>query len=151
MSQISAAPLRTTYWVFQIGSKLARSACGTKRNVRAAARCEIAGIERAHVAVRAPAPAPVFKNALRSMTIVFLCAAVPIQCMTPQGLRHLPFWGSYIQAMRSQALEEEVFWPGLLLARRNARSRGNDCSSAISAMHGRLPQRVMSDASLPWL
>ncbi len=36
--------LRTTYWVFQIGSKLARSACGTKRSARAAARCEIAGV-----------------------------------------------------------------------------------------------------------
>jgi hypothetical protein len=58
---------------------LARSACGTKRNVRAAARCEIAGVEIAHVAVRAPALAAVFKNALRSMTIVFLFAAVLMQ------------------------------------------------------------------------
>jgi hypothetical protein len=52
--------------------------------VRAAARCEIAGVESAHVAVRAPAPAAVFKNALRSMTIVFLFAAVPIQCFVAQ-------------------------------------------------------------------
>src|SRR5215472_7761253 len=62
MSQISAAPLRTTYWVFQIGSKLARSACGTKRSVRAAARCEIAGV----ASPPAASAAAVFRNALRS-------------------------------------------------------------------------------------
>src|SRR5712691_2003793 len=65
MSHTSAAPLRTTYWVFQIGSKLARSACGTKRSVRAAARWEIAGAASALVAI---APAAVFRNALRCMT-----------------------------------------------------------------------------------
>src|SRR5215831_8163021 len=65
MSQTSAAPLRTTYWVFQIGSKLARSACGTKRSVRAAARCEIAGVARP-LATSAPAPA-VFKKVRRSI------------------------------------------------------------------------------------
>src|SRR5262245_44689728 len=64
MSQISAAPLRTTYWVFQIGSKLARSACGTKRSVRAAARWEIAGVANELAVI---APAAVFRNALRSM------------------------------------------------------------------------------------
>src|SRR6266436_1152146 len=64
MSQISAAPLRTTYWVFQIGSKLARSACGTKRSVRAAARWEIAGVASPPAASAAVA----FRNALRSMT-----------------------------------------------------------------------------------
>src|SRR5262249_41170924 len=53
--------------------------CGTKRNVRAAARCEIAGVESADVAVTAPAPAAAFKNALRSMTIAFLLAAVRMQ------------------------------------------------------------------------
>src|SRR5258708_6223323 len=63
MSQISAAPLRTTYWVFQIGSKLARSACGTKRSVRAAARWEIAGVASPLVA----SAAAVFRNALRCM------------------------------------------------------------------------------------
>jgi hypothetical protein len=65
MSHISAAPLRTTNWVFQIGSKLARSACGTKRSVRAAARCEIAGVARPPAA--ATEPAAVFKNVRRSM------------------------------------------------------------------------------------
>src|ERR1700720_164234 len=63
MSQISAAPLRTTYCVFQIGSKLARSACGTKRSVRAAARCEIAGV----ASPPAASAAAVFRNALRCM------------------------------------------------------------------------------------
>src|SRR6516162_5514972 len=67
MSHTNAAPLRTTYWVFQIGSKLARSACGTKRNTRAAARCEIAGVASPPVAVRTPAPATDFRNALRFM------------------------------------------------------------------------------------
>src|SRR5438270_9064926 len=64
MSHTSAAALRTTYWVFQIGSKLARSACGTKRNTRAAPRCAIAG------AASAPAPttpAAALMNVRRSM------------------------------------------------------------------------------------
>src|SRR6266849_7327601 len=63
MSQISAAPLRTTYWVFQIGSKLARSACGTKRSARAAARWEMAGA----AGLLAASTAAAFRNALRSM------------------------------------------------------------------------------------
>src|SRR5277367_5255827 len=67
MSHISAAPLRTTNWLFQIGSKLARSACGTKRNVRAATRCEIAGVGRPPAAAVTPAPAAVLKNVRRSM------------------------------------------------------------------------------------
>src|ERR1044071_2502836 len=65
MSQTSAAALRTTYWVFQMGSKLARSACGTKRNTRAAPRCAIAG------AASAPAPrtpAAALMKVRRSMT-----------------------------------------------------------------------------------
>src|SRR3954468_17987784 len=66
MSHTSAAPLRTTYCVFQIGSKLARSACGTKRNVRAAARCETAGLAMPP-ATSAPTPVSVFKNLLRFM------------------------------------------------------------------------------------
>src|SRR5262247_2910814 len=67
MSHTNAAPLRTTYWVFQIGSKLARSACGTRRNVRAAARCEMAGGARMPPVASAPAPAAVFRNVRRSM------------------------------------------------------------------------------------
>src|SRR5215468_10687859 len=57
-----AAALRATYVVLQIGSKLARSACGTKRSVRAAARWEIAGVASPPVAI---APAAVFRNDLR--------------------------------------------------------------------------------------
>ena len=44
MSHTSTEALRTTNAGLQIGSKLARSACGTKRSARAAARCEIAGV-----------------------------------------------------------------------------------------------------------
>src|SRR5216684_6666048 len=62
-----ADAFRTTYWVPQIGSKFARSACGTKRSARAAARCEIAGVAKEPAAERAPAPATDFRNALRSM------------------------------------------------------------------------------------
>src|ERR1700719_4110131 len=69
MSQISAAPLRTTYCVFQIGSKLARSACGTKRSARAEARCEIAGVAIPPAAATAPAPAAAVRDARRSMMI----------------------------------------------------------------------------------
>ena len=46
--------------MFKIGSKFARSACGTKRNARAAARCEIAGVARPPVAVKAVARAAAF-------------------------------------------------------------------------------------------
>src|SRR5262245_44359627 len=62
-----AEALRTTYWVPQMGSKFAKSACGTKRSARAAARCEIAGVGKEPAADRAPAAAADFKNALRSM------------------------------------------------------------------------------------
>src|SRR5260370_4521249 len=64
-----ADALRTTYWVPQMGSKLARSACGTKRSARAAARCEIAGVAKEPAAERAPAAAADFRNALRSMMV----------------------------------------------------------------------------------
>src|SRR5712671_3266260 len=62
-----ADALRTTYCVVQIGSKLARFACGTKRSVLAAAPCEMAGVASPPVAARAPAPAVTLKNVLRSM------------------------------------------------------------------------------------
>src|SRR5262249_4833711 len=64
MSHTSAAALRTTYWVFQIGSKLARSACGTKRNTRACARWPIAGAARPPAAAKTPAA--VLMNVRRS-------------------------------------------------------------------------------------
>src|SRR5258708_15114307 len=63
-----ADALRTTYWVPQMGSKFARSACGTKRSARAAARCETAGVAKDPAAERAPAATADFRNALRSMT-----------------------------------------------------------------------------------
>src|SRR5262249_24464831 len=65
MSHTSAAALRTTYWVFQIGSKLARSACGTKRNTRAGARWPIAGAARPPAAAKTPAA--VLMNLRRSI------------------------------------------------------------------------------------
>jgi hypothetical protein len=74
-------------------SQCASSSCHWQK-IRAAARCEIAGVESAHVAVRAPAPAAVFKNALRSMTIVFLFAPfqfnanwLPLKKCTPHTTR----------------------------------------------------------------
>src|SRR5258705_12501070 len=57
-----------------MGSKLARSACGTKRSVGAAARCDIAGVASPPAAATALAAAPDVRKALRSMTIVLLCA-----------------------------------------------------------------------------
>src|SRR5262249_37536222 len=68
-----ADALRTTYWVPQMGSKLARSACGTKRSARAAARCEMAGVARAPATERAPASTTDFRNARRSMIGTPLC------------------------------------------------------------------------------
>src|SRR6478736_3520772 len=55
MSHTSIEALRTTMVVDQIGSKLARSACGTKRRVRAAVRWEIAGVLSPPVTTAAPA------------------------------------------------------------------------------------------------
>jgi len=62
-----AAALRTTYVVDQTGSKLERSACGTNRSVRAAARWEIAGVSRPPAVASAPAPIVDFKNVRRFM------------------------------------------------------------------------------------
>src|SRR5262249_12281796 len=56
MSHTSTEALRTTMVDDQTGSKLERSACGTKRSVRAPARWEIAGVASPPVA-SAPAPA----------------------------------------------------------------------------------------------
>src|SRR5215813_4587381 len=73
-----AEALRTTYWVPQIGSKFARSAWGTKRSARAAARWEIAGVAKEPAAERAPAAAADFRNALRFM-------AGPLVCLLSAG------------------------------------------------------------------
>src|SRR5215813_3234775 len=85
-----AEALRTTYWVPQMGSKFARSACGTKRKARAAARCEIAGVAKRPAAERAPAAAVDFRNALRSMTgppgRVALSAGGQVPCRNARGL-----------------------------------------------------------------
>src|SRR5439155_25350012 len=68
-----AEALRTTYWVVQTGSKLARSDCGTKRSDRAAARCDIAGIASPPAPTRVLAAAADIRKALRSMKIIPLC------------------------------------------------------------------------------
>ena len=68
VSHTSTAALRTTYCVPQMGSKFARLACGTKRRVFAAP-CAIAGANTPPVVMSAPAPAVVFKNVLRSITL----------------------------------------------------------------------------------
>src|SRR4051794_12393316 len=67
VSHTIAAALRTTYCVPQIGSKLARLACGTKRSVRAAAPCAIAGAANPPVSASPLAPANPFNTVLRSM------------------------------------------------------------------------------------
>src|SRR5215475_7264734 len=85
MSHTNAAALRTTYWVPQIGSKLARSACGTKRSARAAARWEIAGVASPPKAVTAPAPVSDLRNALRSMDLHPVIGSVAIVVTRTSG------------------------------------------------------------------
>src|SRR5580704_6294734 len=65
MSHTSAEALRTTMVVVQTGSKLARSACGTKRKVRSAMRWETAGVATPPAAASAPAPTIDLRNTLR--------------------------------------------------------------------------------------
>src|SRR5215470_3422579 len=62
-----AEALRTTYCVPQMGSKLARLACGTKRSVRAAAPWEIAGAGKPPATEMAPVLANAFRKVLRSI------------------------------------------------------------------------------------
>src|SRR5215475_16015874 len=73
-----------------MGSKFARSACGTKRKARAAARCEIAGVAKRPAAERAPAAAVDFRKALRSMMgppgRVALSAGGQVPCRNAGGL-----------------------------------------------------------------
>src|SRR3954469_6832537 len=88
MSHTAADALRTTYCVVQMGSKLARFACGTNRSVFAAAFCEIAGVNNPPVVTKAPAPALVFKNVLRSITLVSL---FPSELPKTASVCHL-FW-----------------------------------------------------------
>src|SRR5712664_4161902 len=71
-----AEALRTTYWVPQTGSKFARSACGTKRSVRAAAPCASAGAAIFCDMANVPAPATAFSSVLRSM-VGSSCVARP--------------------------------------------------------------------------
>src|SRR5215813_7683478 len=133
MSQISAAPLRTTYWVFQIGSKLARSACGTKRSVRAAARWEIAGVARTEPDVIALAPAATFRNVRRS-----ICLSLP---SGPVRLRsNCQNWDTKIncagsagrerQAARNRRADRYVYAAGLHAP------RDHGTSFSISLHHG---------------
>src|SRR5436305_1786542 len=100
MSHTSAEALRTTNWVVQIGSKLARSACGTKRSARAAARCEIAGVASVPPPA-ARAPAAVFRNDLRSM------------CLPRARLNHLADTPEEGQRARHDAAD--ALSPGLVL------------------------------------
>src|SRR5262249_28733688 len=67
LSHTRAEALRTTSVGVHTGSKLARSAWGTKRSARAAARWEIAGVARSPAVASAPAPTADFKNVRRSI------------------------------------------------------------------------------------
>src|SRR5215471_11186314 len=67
MSQTSRPALRAIYAVVQIGSKLARSACGTSRTVRAAARCEMAGVVSPLAAAKALTRAADLRKVRRSI------------------------------------------------------------------------------------
>src|SRR5262249_16097708 len=77
-----AEALRTTYCVPQIGSKLARLACGPKRSVRAAAPCASAGADCLPVVARLPAAATLFRNVLRSIL------DLPLALVARLDLRH---------------------------------------------------------------
>src|ERR1043166_12709 len=93
MSHTSTEALRTTMVEDQTGSKLERSACGTKRRVRAAARWEIAGVANPPV-TRAPAPAIAFSRVLRCTTTAPLVLSkiihdVPNQRNVGPGARRL--------------------------------------------------------------
>src|SRR5437660_2019132 len=67
MSNTSTEALRTTMVDDQTGSKLERSACGTKRRARAAARWETAGVASPPATAK-PAPTIVFSRVLRCTT-----------------------------------------------------------------------------------
>jgi hypothetical protein len=69
MSHTSTEALRTTYCVVQMGSKLARFACGTKRSVRPGP-CASAGAASRAEAASTPAPAVALSTVLR--VIVFI-------------------------------------------------------------------------------
>src|SRR6266446_10343654 len=92
MSHTNAAALRTTYWVFQIGSKLARSACGTRRTARAAARCEIAGVASPSAVISTPAPATDLRNARRSIAFAPLVSWHWMRVLTAKLPRNRDFF-----------------------------------------------------------
>src|SRR5262249_31798995 len=66
-SHTRSPALRAIYAVVQIGSQLARAACGTRRSARTPARCEMAGAVRMLPVASAPAPPAGFRNLRRSM------------------------------------------------------------------------------------
>src|ERR1043166_9042035 len=72
------------YAVVQTGSKLARSACGTSRTTRAAARCESAGV----ATPRIPAPTADLRNALRCMFPPRVTGAGASRSMRGEAARH---------------------------------------------------------------
>src|SRR5271169_6335194 len=93
-----ADALRTTYVELQIGSKLARSACGTKRSVRAAARWEIAGVASPPAADSAPAPATDFRNALRSIMLHLRSVVASRRCVSLRQIAiHRLTWSSFFR------------------------------------------------------
>src|ERR1700710_3088302 len=76
MSQISREPLRTTYWVVQIGSRLARLACGTKRSTLLSAARDSRGAARAPDA----ATPAVCSNARRFTPLAILIPSLLLVC-----------------------------------------------------------------------
>src|ERR1700724_3256618 len=83
MSNTSTEALRTTMVDDQTGSKLERSACGTKRRVRAAARWETAGVASPPATARAPPPAMALSTARR-------CTTAPPARTPNNGMREHP-------------------------------------------------------------
>src|SRR5262249_16901370 len=77
VSHTSADALRTTYWVVQMGSKLASFACGTKPTVRPG-RCASAGAARRAEAASAPAPAAALSTVLRLTIFIEPISLLPL-------------------------------------------------------------------------
>src|ERR1700712_280555 len=93
MSQISRAPLRTTYCVVQIGSRLARFACGMKRNVFASAARDSRGAASGATA----ASAAVFKKPRRSIPLTMFkpsCLFIGRYACRRPPMRTVPYCGA---------------------------------------------------------
>src|SRR3569833_3614893 len=109
VSHTMVAVLRTTYCVPQIGSKFARLACGTKRRVRAAAPCAMAGAANPPAKANPPTPAKPFNTVLRSIippakpnaTARFVCKRHASGCPLPS---HSSFDCGHRRPVRHQRL-----------------------------------------------